>query len=71
MADGQPCEPPLTEPQTLIVEGGLRILGVIIYVRPTCAGKPAGTYAFWIGVVLLMLVWYGGPLSVETRRFTQ
>ena len=56
---------------TLIVEGGLWILGVIIYVRPTCTRNPAGTYAFWIGVVLLMLVWYGGPLSLETLRFTQ
>ena len=56
---------------TLIVEGGWWILAVIIHVRPTCTRKPAGKYAFWIGVVLLMLVWYGGPLSLETLRFTQ
>ena len=50
-------------PATSIVEGGLWILGIVIYVRATRPNKRAGTYAFWIGVVLLTLAWYGNITS--------
>lgn len=46
-------------PATLILEGGLWLLALIIYVRATKPRNRAGTYAFWIGVVLLTLAWYG------------
>ena len=50
-------------PATLIVEGGFWILAIIIYVRATRPKKRAGTYAFWIGVVLLTFAWYGNITS--------
>ena len=45
-------------PATLLVEGGFWLLAVIIYARATRPTKRAGSYAFWIGVALLTLVWY-------------
>jgi hypothetical protein len=50
-------------PATLVVEGGLWILGIVIYVRATRPKKRAGIYAFWIGVVLLTFAWYGNITS--------
>jgi hypothetical protein len=50
-------------PATLIVEGGSWLLAIIIYVRTTQPKNHAGTYAFWIGVVLLTLAWYGNITS--------
>ena len=50
-------------PATLIVEGGFWILAIVIYVRATPPKKRTGTYAFWIGVVLLTLAWYGNITS--------
>lgn len=46
-------------PATLIVEGGFWLLAVILYVRATRPAKRAGAFAFWVGVALLTLVWYG------------
>ena len=46
-------------PATLLVEGGFWLLAVIIYARATRPTKRAGSYAFWIGVALLTLVWRG------------
>lgn len=45
-------------PATLIVEGGFWVLAVILYVRATRARNWAGVYVFWIGVLLLTLIWY-------------
>jgi len=50
-------------PATLIVEGGLWLLAIIVYVRATQPKKRTGTYAFWIGVVLLTLACYGNITS--------
>jgi hypothetical protein len=50
-------------PATLIVEGGFWILAIIIYVRATEPKTRAGTYAFWIAIVLLTLAWYGNITS--------
>jgi hypothetical protein len=44
---------------TLVVEGGLWLLAIIFYVRATKPKNRAGTYAFWVGVVLFTLAWYG------------
>ena len=45
-------------PATLLVEGGFWLLAVVLYARATHPIKRAGSYAFWIGVALLTLVWY-------------
>jgi len=50
-------------PATLVIEGGFWILAILIYVRATRPKKRAGTYAFWMGVVLLTLAWYGNIIS--------
>jgi hypothetical protein len=46
-------------PATFAVEGGFWLLAIIIYVRATKPKNRAGTYVFWIGVVLFTLAWYG------------
>lgn len=45
-------------PATLIGEGGLWLLGIVVYARVTRAKNRSGFFAFWIGVVLLTLVWF-------------
>jgi membrane-bound metal-dependent hydrolase YbcI (DUF457 family) len=56
---------------TVIVEGGMWVAAIIIYVRATRAKSRAGVYAFWIVVVLLTLAWRSNidgppPPSVRT-----
>jgi hypothetical protein len=46
-------------PATFSVEGGFWLFAIIIYVRATKPKNRAGTYVFWIGVVLFTLAWYG------------
>jgi hypothetical protein len=46
-------------PATLVVEGGLWLLAIVLYVRATRATKRVGFYAFWAGVVVLTLAWLG------------
>jgi hypothetical protein len=46
-------------PATLIVEGGFWLLALILYTRATHPIKRSGIYAFWPGVALITLVWYG------------
>lgn len=46
-------------PATLIVEGGFWLFAVILYVRATVPKNRAGTYAFWVGIGLITLLWYG------------
>lgn len=45
-------------PATLIVEGGLWLAAIILYVRGTRAKRRTGVFMFWLGVVLITLVWY-------------
>ncbi len=46
-------------PATLLVEGGFWLAAIILYVRATRPSGRAGMYAFWIGIALLTLAWYG------------
>ena len=46
-------------PATLLVEGGAWLFAIILYVRATRAKSSAGNYAFWIGIALLTVAWYG------------
>jgi hypothetical protein len=51
-------------PATLLVEGGLWLAGLIVYVGATRARKRAGVYVFWAVVVLLTAAWinnFAGP----------
>jgi hypothetical protein len=50
-------------PATLIVEGGIWLLAIVIYVRATKPKARAGAWALWIGVALLTLTWYGNIKS--------
>lgn len=45
-------------PATLIVEGGLWLLAIIVYARSSRAKSRLGVLAFWIGVIMLSLIWY-------------
>lgn len=45
-------------PATLLVEGGFWMLAVVIYAWLTRPKNRLGVFAFWIGVLLLTLVWY-------------
>jgi hypothetical protein len=44
-------------PATLLVEGGLWLVAIIVYVRATRANQRSGTYAFGTGIVILTLLW--------------
>ena len=45
-------------PATLIVEGGMWLAAIIVYVRATRPTNRAGIYVFWLVVALLTLAWY-------------
>jgi len=46
-------------PATLAVEGGFWVLAIIVYVRDTQAKSRAGYVAFWIGIAVFTLLWFG------------
>ena len=50
-------------PATLVVEGGMWLFAIIIYVRATNSTNRADTYGFWIGVVFFTLAWFGNITS--------
>jgi hypothetical protein len=45
-------------PLTLVVEGGLWLLALVLYARATCPRSRVASYAFWGVVVLVTLAWY-------------
>jgi membrane-bound metal-dependent hydrolase YbcI (DUF457 family) len=45
-------------PATLVVEGGLWLVAVVVYSRATHSEKRGSVFAFWGGVGLLTLAWY-------------
>ena len=45
-------------PATLLVEGSLWLLAIVIYARTTRPNGRAGVYAFWAGVAVTTMVWY-------------
>ncbi len=58
-------------PAAFIVEGGVWLAAIVLYVRATRAAKRAGIYAFWAGIVVLTLAWIGnvraGPSGGSAR----
>ncbi len=54
-------------PATLLVEGSLWLLAIIFYARVTRSRGRVGTYAFWIGIVLISLAWYNNIAGPPPR----
>jgi hypothetical protein len=52
-------------PATLVVEGGLWIAAIVVYLRSTRAKSRGGIYGFWIFAALLTYIWV-----VNIRRGT-
>ncbi len=55
---------------TVVVEGVMWLLAIIVYVRATRPKGRTGVYAFWIVVVLLTVAWHGniaGPPPASVR----
>jgi hypothetical protein len=46
-------------PATLLVEGGMWLIAIILYVRAPGAKKRTGIYVFWTGILILTLAWLG------------
>ena len=46
-------------PLTFAVEGGLWVLGIVVYLRATIAKDRLGTYAFWPAIAVLTAIWIG------------
>jgi|ERR1035437_7880853 hypothetical protein len=45
-------------PATILVEGGLWVAAIVLYVRATRPKSRLGIYAFWSMIILLTLAWY-------------
>lgn len=57
-------------PLTLLVEGGLWVAAIVIYLRGTRSRSRSGAVVFWLWCVLLTLVWYNniaGPPPPNPR----
>jgi len=57
-------------PGTLVVELGLYLVGIILYVRTTTALDRTGQYALWVFVALLLVTYVGsvaGPVPPSDR----
>lgn len=57
-------------PATLVVEGGLWLAGIFIFLRTTQARSWAGHVFFWIAAALLTVIWYNnvaGPPPANPR----
>lgn len=50
-------------PATIIVEGALFVLGVLVYLRSTSPIDRTGTYALWSFIVFLVLAWIGNVVG--------
>jgi membrane-bound metal-dependent hydrolase YbcI (DUF457 family) len=48
---------------TVIVEGGMWVAAIIVYVRATRPKSRTGVYAFWIVVAFLTLAWRGNLMG--------
>lgn len=46
-------------PATLMIEGGFWLLAIVLYVRAIRRKNWLGFYAFWLGAILITLLWLG------------
>ena len=61
-------------PGTIVVEGSVWCLSIILFVRDVRPNRRAGSYIFWCGVVLLTLLWFNNiagpaPPAPKTAPF--
>jgi len=58
-------------PATLVVEGGVWVLAVVVYLRATQAKRRAVHFVLWIGFAVITLAWYnniaGPPAAMNYR----
>jgi hypothetical protein len=57
-------------PLTFVVEGGMWVVGILIYLRTTRAKDRLGSFGFWPMIVLLTGIWVGsifGPPPPDAR----
>lgn len=45
-------------PATLVVEGGLWLVAIVLYARVAPPQSRSGRYAFWIGIAILTAAWW-------------
>ena len=55
-------------PATLVIEGGLWLAAIVWYARATHSKTRAGTWAFWGGVAVLTLAWWGNITATPTSN---
>jgi hypothetical protein len=53
---------------TLLVEGGLWIVALALYLRATRSVTSAGRYVFWGGIIVLTLSWYNNIAGAAPSR---
>jgi|SRR5688572_11670729 len=53
---------------TVVVEGGLWLLALVLYVRATRSITSAGRYVFWGGIIVLTLSWYNNIAGAAPSR---
>jgi len=53
-------------PATLLIEGGLWLAALVVYVRATRASKRTGVYAFWPVIAFVTLAWIGNFTAAQT-----
>jgi hypothetical protein len=58
-------------PGSLVVEGGLWVFAVVVYLRATQAKRRAAHFVLWIGFAVITLAWYnniaGAPPALNFR----
>jgi hypothetical protein len=55
-------------PATLLVEGGLWAVALVLYLRATRSVTSAGRYVFWGGIIVLTLSWYNNIAGAAPSR---
>jgi hypothetical protein len=53
---------------TLLVEGGFWCIAIVLYLRVTRPKSLTGTFVFWVGVILLTLVWFSNIAGPPPRN---
>jgi hypothetical protein len=51
-------------PATIVVEGLLWVIALLIYVRATRASKRTGIYVFWVMIAFLTLSWVNNITAI-------
>ena len=62
-------------PATLVIEGALWLAGIVVYIRNAKSHHRAGSYVFWIGILILTVAWIGNisgppPADISTIGYS-